>query len=282
MPITPDSISTDTIRANADLLAASQYPLQGNIEGYKKLHNAFSLMEKASNSNRPVRIMHFGDSQIEADRITSFIREKLQQQFGGNGPGLLEMKPVTQKLTWQVDASDSWKRYTLFGKIDSTITHNLERSQEYTNYIFNNYYKDSLPVYVFLVLSDCEIKGPVAFIEYIYTNTKNAKKYEGGKQLCEVLSVPPSHYYKNDTSNYSKLLNNILPIYINPGETYMTIDYWPYAATSAKDPIVKYDKVEIIKDQKVVCSFSHDSFEKYFKKTNVFGSRNSYMLTIKD
>jgi lysophospholipase L1-like esterase len=123
MPITPDSISTDTIRANADLLAASQYPLQGNIEGYKKLHNAFSLMEKASNSNRPVRIMHFGDSQIEADRITSFIREKLQQQFGGNGPGLLEMKPVTQKLTWQVDASDSWKRYTLFGKIDSTITH---------------------------------------------------------------------------------------------------------------------------------------------------------------
>lgn len=171
------------------------------------------------------------------------------------------------------------QRFGVIKYHDSTITHNLERNQEYTNYIFNNYYKDSLPVYVFLVLSDCEYKGPNTFI---YANTKNAKKYERGKQLCEVLSVPPSQYYKNDTSNYSKLLNNILPIYINPGETYMTIKYWPYASTSAEDPIVKYDKVEIIKDQKVVYSFSHDNFKKYFRKTNVFGSRNSYMLTIKD
>lgn len=38
---------------------------------------------------RPVRILHYGDSQIEEDRISSTLRTGLQARFGGGGPGLL-------------------------------------------------------------------------------------------------------------------------------------------------------------------------------------------------
>jgi len=37
----------------------------------------------------PLRILHYGDSQIEEDRITGTIRERLQERFGGNGPGMM-------------------------------------------------------------------------------------------------------------------------------------------------------------------------------------------------
>jgi len=38
---------------------------------------------------RHVRIMHYGDSQIECDRITSLLRQKFQEEFGGTGVGMV-------------------------------------------------------------------------------------------------------------------------------------------------------------------------------------------------
>jgi len=35
--------------------------------------------------------VHYGDSQIEEDRITSVLREQWQKQYGGGGPGLLPL-----------------------------------------------------------------------------------------------------------------------------------------------------------------------------------------------
>ncbi|MCA1741584.1 MAG: hypothetical protein LC630_03750, partial [Bacteroidales bacterium] len=36
---------------------------------------------------RQVRILYFGDSQIEGDRVTSMLRQKLRAEGGGTGPG---------------------------------------------------------------------------------------------------------------------------------------------------------------------------------------------------
>ena len=40
----------------------------------------------------PLRIVHYGDSQIEEDRITSTIRAALQERFGGGGQGMLPLR----------------------------------------------------------------------------------------------------------------------------------------------------------------------------------------------
>lgn len=50
----------------------------------------FPVLSKLENAKEgQIRIMHYGDSQIEVDRITSTIRNGLQSQFGGNGVGIV-------------------------------------------------------------------------------------------------------------------------------------------------------------------------------------------------
>ena len=44
-----------------------------------------------SASSKPVRVVHYGDSQIEEDRITNVLRERWQKQYGGGGVGLLPL-----------------------------------------------------------------------------------------------------------------------------------------------------------------------------------------------
>ncbi len=55
----------------------------------KVLHLFFRELSKVKSNGKLIRILHYGDSQIEADRISSFLRHKLQGQFGGSGPGLI-------------------------------------------------------------------------------------------------------------------------------------------------------------------------------------------------
>ena len=47
----------------------------------------FAALDNAR--NKQMRILHYGDSQIEEDRITGTLRNGLQERFGGSGPGLL-------------------------------------------------------------------------------------------------------------------------------------------------------------------------------------------------
>ena len=49
----------------------------------------------AQAGERRVRVMHYGDSQIEEDRMTQQIREALQKRFGGSGVGLM---PLAQTI----------------------------------------------------------------------------------------------------------------------------------------------------------------------------------------
>ena len=53
----------------------------------------------AETGERKVRVMHYGDSQIEEDRITQQIREALQAQYGGKGVGLMPLAQTIPTLT---------------------------------------------------------------------------------------------------------------------------------------------------------------------------------------
>lgn len=114
----------DTIRANADSLRRSIRRLQFPKGNKQILHPVFRAMDNAATSSEPVRIMHYGDSQIEGDRITSFIRNRFQNKFGGMGVGLVPVKHVYDfKFSIIQDDSENWYRYTLYGKRDTTLLH---------------------------------------------------------------------------------------------------------------------------------------------------------------
>lgn len=77
----------------------------------------FACFEQARYSEQPVRVMHYGDSQIELDRMSSVLRQRLQELFGGTGPGMIP--PVQTVPSISVSQQD-WNLtpYTVYG--DST------------------------------------------------------------------------------------------------------------------------------------------------------------------
>ncbi len=90
----------------------------------KVLDPFFKELSEVKSNGKLIRILHYGDSQIEADRISSFLRYKLQGQFGGSGPGLIPpVQPYGFKAPVLAEYSEGWKRFPGFGKRDSSIKH---------------------------------------------------------------------------------------------------------------------------------------------------------------
>ncbi|MBK9452038.1 MAG: hypothetical protein IPN95_21990 [Bacteroidetes bacterium] len=87
------------------------------------LFPAFEALEKAQQSQKPVRVIHFGDSQIEGDRMSGLFRARMQERFGGTGPGLVAGKPLTSSMSVVQEASENMRRYAQYGGIDKSVKH---------------------------------------------------------------------------------------------------------------------------------------------------------------
>lgn len=82
-----------------------------------------ALQDLELHPEKKVRILHYGDSQIEGDRITDQLRAGLQAQFGGAGPGLISFMPVAASLINRVAPSAGWERYTAGTVKDKRVQH---------------------------------------------------------------------------------------------------------------------------------------------------------------
>lgn len=70
---------------------------------------------------RPTRIVHYGDSQLEEDRITNNVREQLQERFGGSGVGLVPLVQTYTTLTLKQRRSCSASRSIVYGTKEFTV-----------------------------------------------------------------------------------------------------------------------------------------------------------------
>lgn len=78
-------------------------------------------------SDRLVRIIHYGDSQLEEDRITSYLRENVQAKFGGSGIGMLPAVPksgATLTVAHSIDPTDRIPYYLAYGPATARADHN--------------------------------------------------------------------------------------------------------------------------------------------------------------
>lgn len=83
----------------------------GDSIGY--LDSFFNALDSAV-SHR-MRIVHYGDSQIEEDRISNVLRDSLQTRFGGGGPGLLPVLEEYYNLSISEASSAAPRRYLAYG-----------------------------------------------------------------------------------------------------------------------------------------------------------------------
>jgi hypothetical protein len=113
---------TDTVAwASHESLMQSIHKIEFTDEGRDNLARFFQKLKMGTTT----RIMHYGDSQLEGDRITANLRHKLQQKFDGSGLGL---RPALQPYDFILSAvqtnSANWKRYPIYGDVDSLVQHN--------------------------------------------------------------------------------------------------------------------------------------------------------------
>lgn len=97
-----------------------EYPNKDN----SLLFPFFNSLMQLQNKEELIRVFHYGDSQIEGDRITAFIRYKLQSRFGGMGCGLIPLISPTPSMSINESVSEDWVKYTLIGKGDARARHN--------------------------------------------------------------------------------------------------------------------------------------------------------------
>ncbi len=77
----------------------------------------FRTIDRLNQRDKTIRILHYGDSQIEGDRITATIRNYMQKNYGGQGIGFIPIVPATDaSITFQQDVSPNWKRFSVLDK----------------------------------------------------------------------------------------------------------------------------------------------------------------------
>ncbi len=62
-----------------------------------------------------LRILHFGDSQIEGHRISHELNRGMQRLYGGGGPGWIAPIPAVQSIAVRQEYSGNWTRHAVFG-----------------------------------------------------------------------------------------------------------------------------------------------------------------------
>lgn len=124
-----DENASDSIQ-KADSLKLVKLERQHQMLRIQYPNNAFQLMgpffESLKNTKAngdKLRVLHYGDSQIEGDRITGYIRNELQKTYGGHGPGLVPVIEAIPSAAIVQDHSPNWFRHTVYGPADTTITH---------------------------------------------------------------------------------------------------------------------------------------------------------------
>ena len=143
-PALADSVvQSDTV--HKPILNPTLSPLMGFLDSLKF-------------SKGQVRIMYYGDSQIEGDRITSYLRQILRKGHGGTGPGLfLPLMPVMYTKTVWIRSSSNWERYNYLSYKTGEIPHsNLGPFMTICRYLPNGITMD-VPVKAFVKIRPSNI-----------------------------------------------------------------------------------------------------------------------------
>lgn len=121
---TPPTDSTHAARRKRNIPAvipnASALPEVLRLTIPESARPAFARLFAQLDQHGEVDVLHYGDSQIEGDRISGVMRNAWQQRWGGHGPGLQAAIPLVQSFAVRQQHFGPWKRHTRYGRRDTT------------------------------------------------------------------------------------------------------------------------------------------------------------------
>ncbi len=123
LPADSVAITIDTIpQATQDTCLADTATQKLINPEYQYLQRFYSALKNSGKSS--VRVIHYGDSQIEGDRMTKNIRNAFQTRFGGGGVGIIPLHQTIGSMSLQQrlsingiqqTAKQGPKRYMAYG-----------------------------------------------------------------------------------------------------------------------------------------------------------------------
>lgn len=121
-PAFSDSLVDDcVVQAIDSVVTNSNFEITDNDSILNSFYSKLKLADK-----NLVRIIYYGDSQIEGDHLTCTLREKFQQKFGGKGIGFMPLEMyfnTTEHIA--IITNDFDKSIVNYSKSDSPINFGL-------------------------------------------------------------------------------------------------------------------------------------------------------------
>lgn len=114
---------TDSLKAFENFSAKSPSRIYYPNSQKEYFNELFEMMQNAKANKKIIRIMHYGDSQIEVDRITDILRQNMQEEFGGSGPGLIPAIQTIPSRSVSQDYTGDLKRFTVYGSSTDRASH---------------------------------------------------------------------------------------------------------------------------------------------------------------
>jgi hypothetical protein len=158
---------------------------------------------KAESKKKVVRILHYGDSQLEGDRITNYLRNRFQKKFGGYGPGiLLPLEPTaSSRGNFRVDQSNDFIKHSIYSKSALKNTFGLGGASFTINTPTQIITPEDSLVYSSSTIDEVESKNlfdkSFLSVSKMYMGYSRSRKYSKAKLL-----------FSNDTSFQVKIIEN--------------------------------------------------------------------------
>ena len=115
----------DSLEFYRDYLTINPNRIHLPNNDYTYFDDLFFTLEHAKENQKIYRVMHYGDSQIEMDRITSVLRQRMQEMFGGSGPSMISAVKRISSISLTQSYSGNLHRYALVSdSTSSKASHN--------------------------------------------------------------------------------------------------------------------------------------------------------------
>ena len=130
--LTKDTLTRDSVVEKALPAPPKATPSQSK-QTDTRAYLALFYQALDSAQSMPIRVVHYGDSQIEEDRITNILRERWQKRYGGGGVGLIPLhqtiptRSISQRLSINGITQKTQggpKRYLIYGPRSMRLSNN--------------------------------------------------------------------------------------------------------------------------------------------------------------
>ena len=182
---------------------------------YTFFDKLFAQLEQSASQSQAIHILHYGDSQIEMDRISGTFRHRLQEEFGGEGAGIVPAIQVIPSISVSQSYSGNLSRYLVYG--DASQPRASHRRYG-------------------ILASFSQLNGSATIT---VGGANNKRAYQGTKQFSRVRLL-----LGNNSANFSATCNNQTKT-INESKLGVSVLSWDFSAPISRTSISLRGTAEI-------------------------------------